>query len=264
LEIKELFKYAIKAIIVQLNLNKSNTITIIIPTLNEEEGIERTIHSIPWEKLNKKYNTELLIVDGNSVDRTVEISKKCGARVIMESRRGYGRAYKTGFKHATGNIIVTLDADNTYPAERIPDYVKELEQRDLDFITVNRFFNMEVGFMSFTHRIGNFVLSALLRAIYSVNIRDSQSGMWVLKKRFADRLSIASNGMEFSQDIKIVAFKYFKSMEIGGTYFERLGNAKMNIMNDGISNLKNLFTFKRELEYCLIPIASELTPLMRS
>ena len=150
-----------------------------------------------------------------------------------------------------GEIIITMDADATYPAEKIPGYLDFMEKNNLDFMTINRFSSMEKDSMNFLHKLGNRVLSMILRLVYSIDIKDSQSGMWIMRKSLADKLSIPSDGMAFSQDIKIVAFKYFKSLEVGGSYFKRLGKAKMSILDDGISNLKDLFIFKKHLPHCV-------------
>ena len=83
---------------------------------------------------------------------------------------------------AKGEILVTVDADNTYPTESISNYVEELNDNNLEFISVNRFSGMEKGAMSFTRRVGNKVLTLIMRVLYSVDIRDSQSGMWIMKK----------------------------------------------------------------------------------
>ena len=86
-----------------------------MPTLNEEDGIERTIAAIPRIELEKLgYEVQILVVDGGSKDKTVELAKKAGAEIIMEPRRGYGQAYWTGFAHAKGDIIATADADKAW------------------------------------------------------------------------------------------------------------------------------------------------------
>lgn len=87
---------------------------MIIPTMNEEGGIERVISSIQETLDGTGLDYELLVVDTLSTDRTREIAMEKGARVIEESQRGYGRAYKTGFQEAQGSILVTMDADCTY------------------------------------------------------------------------------------------------------------------------------------------------------
>lgn len=162
----------------------NDKVSIIIPALNEESGIKNTISSIPRSKIHEQgYCLEILVIDGNSTDLTRDVALQLGAKVIVEKLKGYGRALKTGIYAARGNIIVTIDADGSYPTELIPEYLQELDEKGLDFISVNRFSKMEKGAMSVMHRIGNKVLSIVMRLLYSVDLKDSQSGMWVMKKK---------------------------------------------------------------------------------
>ena len=158
-------------------------VTIILPTRNEEEAIEPTIDSIPTGWCKK---LEILIVDGNSSDKTRELALNKGARVHLEDRRGYGRAYRTGFDIASHEIIVTMDADCTYPAELIPKLVKKLLDDDLQFITCDRLSLAEDGSMSGIHGFGNWALSFTARLLFGYGIKDSQSGMWVFRKSIFD------------------------------------------------------------------------------
>ena len=151
-----------------------------------------------------------------------------------------------------GDIIITMDADGTYPANKIPEYLLQFEKMKIDFMTINRFSNMEKGSMNLLHKIGNKVLSFILRMLYSIKIKDSQSGMWIMRKSFIDSIMLQSDGMPLSQEIKIIAFKYFNSIEIDGTYNKRLGDAKMSLVQDGFSNLFALFKFKKKLSLCII------------
>ena len=82
------------------------SVTVLLPTRNEEEAIGATIDAIPRDWCDK---LEIMIVDGSSTDRTREIALEKGARVHLEPRKGYGRAYRTGFEVAKGDIIVTMD-----------------------------------------------------------------------------------------------------------------------------------------------------------
>ena len=86
-------------------------VTVIIPTLNEGESIGATIDSIPSDVPGM--SIEILVIDGNSTDNTVEEAEKRGAKVVTEKRKGYGRAYKTGFKEAKTEFIATMDGDTT-------------------------------------------------------------------------------------------------------------------------------------------------------
>ncbi len=215
-------------------------VNVIIPTLNEEESIGHVLDKIPR---SGKYNIEVIIVDGNSTDRTREIAKEKGAKIIIEKRKGYGRAYKTGFQHADGDIIVTLDGDDTYPAEKIEELVDFLIKHDLDFISCERFSLMEKGAMSLTHKVGNMILTLATRLLFGVKIKDSQSGMWVFRKSILKDLKLTSDGMPFSEEIKIEAWKKFRCKEIPIVYRERKGEVKLNTWRDGLKNL--IFLIKK-------------------
>jgi glycosyltransferase involved in cell wall biosynthesis len=230
-------------------------ISVIIPTLNEQSGIEKTLKSIPKLDLRTKlgYELEVIVVDGESDDSTVDIATRMGAKVLAERRRGYGRALKTGFAAAKGQIIVTIDADNTYPTISIPEYIEELERDNYDFITINRFSGMEQGVMSFTRRTGNKILTLLTKLMYSINLKDSQSGMWIMKKDFVSSIQLDSDGMSLSEEIKIIAFKFFKSKEIDGRYYLRSGDAKLRVFYDGWENLKYLFKLRNKIKKMVVP-----------
>jgi dolichol-phosphate hexosyltransferase len=238
------------------------TISILIPSLNEQDGIKKTISSIPAGILHKLgYDVEILLIDGGSNDLTRQIASGMGAKVIVENRKGYGRAYKTGFKSAKGDILVTLDADGTYPAENIPSFVQELNENDLDFVTINRFGRLENGAMSLIHKVGNKILSMSMRLLYSVNVQDSQSGMWIMRRSFVDKIKLNSDDMSLSEEIKIIAFKYFKSIEIDGNYSKRVGDAKLDTILHGWRNLKYLFEFTEHTELALLPAVADVEPL---
>ena len=144
------------------------SVTVILPTRNEEEALGPTIDAIPrgWCK-----DLEIMIVDGNSSDRTREIALEKDIRVHLEPRKGYGRAYRTGFDVAKNDIIVTMDADCTYPAELVPELVKRLLDDDLDFITCDRLSLAEDGSMSGLHGFGNWVLSFTARMLFWYGIK---------------------------------------------------------------------------------------------
>lgn len=222
-----------------------------MPTLNEEKGVGKTIDSIKKDIFKKKnWELEIAIIDGLSKDKTQEIAKKRGAKIILEKRRGYGRAYKTGMSKATGDIIVTGDADATYPFNRIHKYIQQLLDEDLDFITTDRFAELKHGSMSVKHAFGNVVLASALRILFFINIRDSQSGMWIFKKEALEKiqpLEDFNDGMPFSEEIKIEMFtaKHVKAKEIPSTLSSREGEVKLESFKDGYRNLK--FLFKKRL-----------------
>ena len=216
------------------------TVSVVIPTMNEEKSVGLVIEEV-MKAFEGKGALEVIVVDTNSRDRTREIASSLGAVVVDEPRRGYGRAYKTGFEKSTGDVIATLDADMTYPASDIPAMVEKLYTEGLDFITTDRFARMEEGAMGAKHRLGNWMLSTATRLLFRVKIRDSQSGMWVFRRSLLDKVTLESDGMAMSEEIKIEAFKNSKAVEIPITYRVRIGEVKLNSWRDGLGNLRFLF-----------------------
>ena len=237
------------------------TVTVILPTRNEEEAIEPTIDSIPTGWCTK---LEILIVDGNSSDKTRELALKKGARVHLEDRRGYGRAYRTGFDIASHDIIVTMDADCTYPAELVPKLVKKLIDEDLQFITCDRLSLAEDGSMSGLHGFGNWALSFTARLLFGYGIKDSQSGMWVFRKSIFEnpKMRPTNDGMPLSEEIKILARKNLgksKAIEISVPYRPRVGDAEIHTWGDGWKNFKFLFAKRFGLNRTRTPWGSRDT-----
>ena len=216
------------------------TVSIIIPALNEEEGIGKTVRAIPKRQLEKMgYKVQILVVDNGSEDKTGDLAKKAGAEVVFEPRRGYGRAYKTGFASARGDIIATADADRTYPVEEIPGMIELLEKEDLDFITTNRFAKMDKGAMSRRNKLGNALLNFALKLLFRINIADSQSGMWVFRRSLLNKLVLRSNGMPLSEELKLEACYFAGSRwkELSIKYRARIGKMKLRAWRDGLENL---------------------------
>jgi glycosyltransferase involved in cell wall biosynthesis len=214
-------------------------VSVIIPTMNEEQSIGLVIDEVSVA-LEGVRPFEVVVVDTDSRDRTREIAAERGAVVVPEPRRGYGRAYKTGFERAEGEFVATLDADMTYPAGDIPSLLDKLEGDGLDFITTNRFASMEPGAMSAKHRLGNSVLSLAARVLFRVRFKDSQSGMWVFRRALLGSLELESDGMALSEEIKIEAFRKGKAVEVPITYRPRVGEVKLNSWRDGLGNLRFL------------------------
>ena len=147
---------------------------------------------------------------------------------------------------ASGDIIVTGDADATYPFDKIHDYIQQLLGENLDFITTDRFSELRQGSMSVKHAFGNSILAITLRILFFINIRDSQSGMWIFKKEALKKIQPIeefNDGMPFSEEIKIEMFsaKKVKSKEIPSRLYAREGEVKLESFTDGWKNLKFLF-----------------------
>ena len=212
---------------------KGQTITVIIPCLNEEQGIEKVLSRLP------DFVDQTIVVDNGSTDRTSDVARSLGAEVIREDVRGYGRAYKRGFSGATGSIIITLDGDHSYPADALAYLLEAFLHLEVDFLNTSRFPCGDRHAMSFKHKFGNLILSLAMSVLYFRWVRDSQSGMWVFRRSILEGMKLESDGMAFSEEIKIEALKSHKVRftEISIQYSSRLGEIKLNPWRDGFHNL---------------------------
>ena len=223
--------------------HRMREISIVIPALNERDGIAKTVKAIPKEELGRMgYEVQILVVNNGSNDETGELAREAGAEVVFEPKRGYGNAFRAGFAHATGGIIATADADATYPVEDIPRLVRVLEQENLDFLTTNRFAFMDKDAMSFRNKVGNTILTLTTRILFGLSVKDSQSGMWVFRRNILGRLVLKSN-TPLSQELKIEACHFAKCCwkEVPIKYQCRSGKVKLGGWKVGFGNLLHMF-----------------------
>jgi len=212
---------------------KGQTITVIVPCLNEEQGIEKVLRAMP------DFVDEAIVVDNDSTDRTREVAASLGAKVIREEVRGYGRSYKRGFTQATCDLIVTLDGDHSYPVDALSYLIEAFLHLEADFLNASRFPVRDPEAMSFKHHLGNLVLSVAMSLLFFRWVRDSQSGMWVFRRAILKEMKLESDGMAFSEEIKIEALRNrrIRFREISIMYSSRLGEKKLNPWRDGMRNL---------------------------
>jgi glycosyltransferase involved in cell wall biosynthesis len=236
--------------------------TLIVPTLNEAESIGHVLRTfrVAAEEANRSLWAndplawEILVVDGASTDGTAEKAMGEGARVIVERRKGYGRAYQTGFAQATGEIVATADGDATYPVETIPALARRLVDEPIDFLSGNRLAYLDRRAMTMEHRIGNRILNLFLHVAYhhylssaeGGRIEDSQSGFWIFRRSILNRLHVQEDGMAFSEELKIeVLLAGLRFVEVPIHYGERWGRPKLSSWHDGFGNL--LFLYRKRI-----------------
>jgi glycosyltransferase involved in cell wall biosynthesis len=215
---------------------RERKITVVIPCLNEERGIVKVLSRMP------SFVDEVIVVDNNSTDRTAEMASEHGARVIYEKVRGYGRAYKTGLVQSRGDIIVTLDGDHSYPPDAISYLLEAFLHSEVRFLSASRFPLKNRKAMSLKHWWGNKLLSLAMSILFLRWVRDSQSGMWVFERSSLEEMHLVSDGMAFSEEIKIEAITNqrigFKEIYID--YSNRMGEIKLQPWKDGFRNLNFL------------------------
>ena len=216
---------------------KNLRITVVIPCLNEELAIGHVLNDLP------SFVDEVIVVDNNCTDRTAEVARARGAIVVTELNRGYGRAYKKGFSFATGDIVITLDGDHSYPLDALSYLIEGFLHCRVGFLSGSRFPTVNPEAMSFKHRVGNRILSIVMSILFVRWVSDSQSGMWVFRRDVLSKMNLTSDGLAFSEEIKIEAIRNreigFREMSIN--YSQRLGEKKLEPWKDGFRNLTFLF-----------------------
>lgn len=234
-------------------------ISIVIPCYNEEETIEKVIRNIPKEVF------EIIVVDNNSTDKTAEIAKKLGVKVVKEKKQGYGYALQRGFKEAQGDIIVTLDGDGQYPGEKINELVNYFIENNLDFLNCARFPLQNPSSMPFIRKIGNYFFNLIIFILFGIKTKDSQSGMMIFKKEILKKINLESGDMPLSEELKIkTVLNGFKYGEINIPYYPREGRSKLLPFKHGLKNLYFLLKLWLKLEknkFFILSLALAITIL---
>ena len=200
-------------------------VSIIIPTLNEEKGIKRTIQEIPDHV--KEYS-EIIVVDGLSDDNTASEAKKASAKILIEKRKGKGIAMRSGAEFAKGEILIFMDGDGTYPSDAIPRFVNLSEENDMVIGNIIPFLRESKGKRAEQLYVYfSTMLTSLLFSIFGIDLEDPLDGMRAIRKADFERLDLESEGFEIEAEMNIKAWKHgFKIAELPIKYLKRKGRSK--------------------------------------
>jgi glycosyltransferase involved in cell wall biosynthesis len=222
-----------------------NTLSIIIPAYNEEDGIadiaQRVLAVRDALAQVGVPNLELIVVDDGSADQTAAVvSQIADVRLIRHPQnRGYGAALKTGFGQAQGNLIGFLDADGTYPPEYFPQLCTAA-LNGAELVIGSRMAGADSE-MPLTRRIGNFFFANLLSLVGRQRISDSASGMRVFHRDLLERLYPLPDGLNLTPVMSTRAVHEGVAMtEIPIPYSERVGRSKLSVVRDGSLFLQSI------------------------
>jgi glycosyltransferase involved in cell wall biosynthesis len=213
-------------------------VSVIVPTLNEENAIGKVLAEV--QKVDVV--DEIIVVD-SSTDATAKIAEDFGAKVIFESRKGYGRALQSGMEKASGNIVVYIDGDFTYDSKDIPRIVEPILSGKCDVVLGNRLSTkMQSGAMNLLNRFGNKLISLIFSILFLRKIDDTQCGLRAMRKRFLEDLPYRDYGMPYvtEQLIKLVK-EGARIVNIPVVYRPRIGTTKLCGWTDGFKILRVIF-----------------------
>ncbi len=213
-------------------------VSLIIPAYNEQEAIGPVIEEY------YPFVDEIVVVDDGSYDKTYEIASSYqDAKVhVCQHSHNQGKvgALRTGVHSSTGDIIVFTDADCTYPARYIPEFLYELD-RGADLVLGVR--NIEAHNIPLLNRIGNTIFSTMATYISGKYISDGQTGYRAFRREMLDDLFVSAKSLEFETKMTVRAAKLgFVIAEVPIEYRERVGTSKLHPVRDGYRMFRALLS----------------------
>lgn len=226
-----------------------NLISVLLPALDEEMTIESVIDGIPTEQLNDmSYDIEIIVVDGHSRDKTQEIARKNGARVITQQGRGKGLGVREAFKAFKGKYLFMMDADGTYPACHILDMIPLLQSGEYDVVLGSRLNGTILpGAMTRFNYIGNKFLTTTANLLFpnGRKISDVCTGMWGFNSNVIKELYLTATHFEIEAEMYAKCVKKgYRIGEIPIEYGKRKTEAKLNSLRHGPKIFHQLLTEK--------------------
>ena len=210
-------------------------VSILLPTKNEEHGLAATFETIPIEDLTSMgFDVEVVVVDGRSKDRTLEVAADRGARIIVQEGKGKGMAIRTARRFLRGDYILMLDSDDTYPTESIPEFVEMLERGE-DVVMGSRLTgHIMEGAMTRTNLLGNRLLSGLASLLYGRRCTDVCTGMWGFRREALLGIELTSREFEIEAEMFARFVKGgYRLVEVPILYRPRTGDTKLGKFRDG-------------------------------
>lgn len=225
---------------------RPSTVTLVIPAKNEARNLASVLEEVP------ACVDELILVDGRSSDSTRRMAKSCypDVRIITDPESGKGHALRAGFRAATGDIIVAIDADGSMSPREIPAFLYFLEN-GFDFVKGSRFMGGGASLdITRLRRLGNRALLAVANQLYSVQLTDLCYGFFAFRSQYLDDLDLCSGGFEIETELTVRAVKAgLRIAEVPSLEMpRRSGRSNLRSIPDGYRVLQTLLRESRRPE----------------
>ena len=218
-------------------------VSIVLPTLNEENSIGKTIKEIKQILSKDKTSFEIIVVDSDSEDRTAIIARREGAKVVNELQRGYGNALRKGFKEAKGKYVIMYDPDGSYDANTLPLMIKLL-RKGYDYLNANRFAKLTYKSMSLRHYIGNKIINMMGNIFFHIGFKDMLSGYKGFRAEALRKLNLKAQKWDFNVEVHSkLRRNNLKFKEINTRYFPRLGDSKLTRTKAAWNNFRFMLMY---------------------
>jgi len=209
----------------------SNAVTIVVPAYNEEHGIRPVVEKLREAMRDFPYECEILVVDDGSNDRTAEVARDTGVRVVQHRQnRGYGEALKTGIRHAKYERIAIIDADGSYPPQEIPRLAHMLD--DAEMVVGAR--TGPGAAIPLIRRPAKRALTMLASYLTGVKIPDLNSGLRLFRRALAiEFFDLLPSKFSFTTTITLAALNSGYLVEyVEVDYYARTGKSKIRPIQD--------------------------------
>jgi glycosyltransferase involved in cell wall biosynthesis len=215
-------------------------LTVAMITKNEERAVGKVIETVR----QTVPGCEILVVDSSS-DSTATIAETLGARVIRQCPpRGYGPAMDKALRSARGDVVVTLDCDDTYPAPRIPEFARLVLEEGYDLVDGSRL-KAKPDAMPWLNYLANFCFAALASLLFFRRLTDLHSGMRAYRKTMIDGLSYNERGAALPVELLLRPIKEGRRVKcLFIDYRERIGTSTLNPLPSAWWTLRRIFTVR--------------------
>jgi len=212
-------------------------VSVVMGSRNEEGAISKVIKGI--QKATRD-QAEIVVVDG-SLDRTPDIAESLGAKVIRQKPQGYGVAVKAALMSASRDIIITVDCDDTYPTEQIPEFVR-LIREGYDVVSGSRIAR-DTKNMRSLNKLGNRLFADITSFLYGISVTDVTTGMRAYRRKVIHSINWTENVGLSAELLFRPALRGFKIIEIPIDYRPRIGETKLNPLTGGLGIFKSIIKY---------------------
>jgi glycosyltransferase involved in cell wall biosynthesis len=207
-------------------------VVVVIPCLDEELTIGRVVTDFR----NALPQADILVFDNASTDRTAEVARAAGARVIRSPRRGKGNVIRHMARVVDADLYLLVDGDDTYPASAAPELLRCLTDEGVDMVVATRLDEHTHGAFRVFHRLGNRLIARTISLLFGTHVSDVLSGYRVLSRDFVSIVEPRTTGFEIETELTLQALaKGFEIREVPVRYGARPAGSesKLDTWSDG-------------------------------